>query len=92
MGLRLLSAALLVVGSALPDSGLDSLSGRTGRSSWREQAGAPGWREAGQARRKALQALEEGAEAAEGSIHSLLFQQPPIVGQHHLQMHWKGLG
>nr|XP_012417993.1 PREDICTED: transmembrane protease serine 12 isoform X1 [Odobenus rosmarus divergens] len=65
MGLGLLSAALLFVGSALPDSGLDSLSERTGHSSWREQAGAPGWREAGQGRRKALQALEEGAEAAE---------------------------
>ncbi|KAF3826245.1 hypothetical protein GH733_006359, partial [Mirounga leonina] len=67
MGLRLLSAALLFVGSALPDAGLGSLSGRTGRSSWREQPGAAGWREAGPARRKALQALEEGAEAAEGN-------------------------
>uniref|UniRef100_A0A452RCE1 Transmembrane serine protease 12 n=1 Tax=Ursus americanus TaxID=9643 RepID=A0A452RCE1_URSAM len=46
MGLRLLSAALLLVGSALPDSGRASLPGRTGRGSWREQAGVLGWRAA----------------------------------------------
>uniref|UniRef100_A0A7N5JF03 Peptidase S1 domain-containing protein n=1 Tax=Ailuropoda melanoleuca TaxID=9646 RepID=A0A7N5JF03_AILME len=65
MGLRLLSAALLLVGSALPDSGRDLLPGRTGRSSWREQASALGWRAAARGRWKALQALEEGAKAAE---------------------------
>lgn len=70
MGLRLLSAALLLVGSALPDSGRDLLPGRTGRSSWREQASALGWRAAARGRWKALQALEEGAKAAEGSIRS----------------------
>ncbi|KAM8912854.1 transmembrane protease serine 12 [Lycaon pictus] len=67
MGLRLLSAALLFVGSALPYSGHDWLSERTGRRSWREQAGAPGWRRARQGRWKALQAPEDGAAAAEGS-------------------------
>ncbi|XP_048958686.1 transmembrane protease serine 12 isoform X2 [Canis lupus baileyi] len=66
MGLRLLSAALLFVGSALPYSGHDWLSERTGRRSWREQAGAPGWRRARQGRWKALQAPEDGAAAAEG--------------------------
>lgn len=69
MGLGLLSAALLFVGSALPDSGLHSLPRRAGRSSWWEQAGAPGWREATQGGRKALQAPKE-AGAAEGSIRS----------------------
>ncbi|XP_041592656.1 transmembrane protease serine 12 isoform X3 [Vulpes lagopus] len=66
MGLRLLSAALLFVGSALPCSGHDWLSERTGRRSWREQAGASGWRRARQGRWKALQAPEDGAAAAEG--------------------------
>lgn len=70
MGLRLLSAALLLVGSALPDSGRASLPGRTGRGSWREQAGVLGWRAAARGRWKALQALEEGAKATEGSIRS----------------------
>lgn len=74
MGLRLLSAALLFVGSALPYSGHDWLSERTGRRSWREQAGAPGWRRARQGRWKALQAPEDGAAAAEGSIGSV----PPL--------------
>ncbi|XP_022375502.1 transmembrane protease serine 12 isoform X1 [Enhydra lutris kenyoni] len=63
MGLGLLSAALLFVGSALPDSGLHSLPRRTGRSSWGVQAGAPGWREAAQGGRKVLQAPKEAGAA-----------------------------
>lgn len=72
MGLRLLSAALLFVGSALPYAAHYSLSERTGRGPWQEQVAAPGWPEAPRARRRAPQAREEGAADEEGSICSFL--------------------
>ncbi|XP_011282232.1 transmembrane protease serine 12 isoform X10 [Felis catus] len=65
MGLRLLSAALLFVGSALPYAAHYSLSERTGRGPWQEQVAAPGWPEAPRARRRAPQAREEGAAGEE---------------------------
>ncbi|VFV44678.1 transmembrane protease serine [Lynx pardinus] len=67
MGLRLLSAALLFVGSALPYAAHYSLSERTGRGPWQEQVAAPGWPEAPRARRRAPQAREEGAADEEGN-------------------------
>ncbi|XP_077609800.1 transmembrane protease serine 12 [Crocuta crocuta] len=66
MGLGLLSATLLFVGCALRSTGYSSLSERPGRGPWWEKAAAPGWPGVPRARRRAHQALEEGAADREG--------------------------